>query len=125
MDVPTGEYTVTVTDFAGCEAEFNFFLTTSTRDLIPGLISLEVFPNPASVTEQVFVQFTSESNALRAVELSLLDISGKVLYARSHSVFMGKNIFYIPEGLLHGQMGLVVLRDKSGSGVMTRKVVFD
>jgi hypothetical protein len=125
VNIETGEYSVTVTDFAGCFVEFNFFVTTSVADPIPGVTSFEVFPNPVAASEQVFVRLTSERSDLRDVEVSVVDIAGKQVYMTHKEVIEGRNTYAIPNGLLRGQMGLIVLRDRDGSGVMTRKVIFE
>src|SRR5690606_12628449 len=40
----TGNYSLTVTDAVGCSAEFNFFLVSSTDDLLPGFTEVVVYP---------------------------------------------------------------------------------
>lgn len=71
-----GNYGLTVTDALGCMGEFNFFVGTSSVDLLPGLRSINVFPNPVKEKHALYVTIGSEPSLSMELVMRVLDIHG-------------------------------------------------
>ncbi len=77
-----GTYCVTVLDVNNCSADSCFIISTTAGIETQDLFVENVFPNPAS--ESVQIDFSSELNGI-SKNLSITDLSGKIVYNRSLS----------------------------------------
>ncbi len=79
-DLMAGNYQVTITDDAGCSRAFTFNvpLSTATPDQTRLSRQIRIFPNPASSSQAVFLQYTGESNS-PPVSVSLQNMVGQQL----------------------------------------------
>ncbi|MDX1478184.1 MAG: T9SS type A sorting domain-containing protein [Saprospiraceae bacterium] len=123
--LPTGEYSLTVTDFIGCSMVFDFFLTTSTSQPIAGLVGMEVFPNPARSGDALTVTVDNNWVSARNLRLALVDLHGRVLV--DHAVTLGpqKTSAALPVRSLAAGLYLVRLHDPADGGVHTVRVVLE
>ncbi len=93
--------------------------STSTYDLINGVNSWNVFPNPLSINDQLNVQFDLDQ-ALNA-NIELLSADGKVVFFKKTSLLKGlQTINLNTERLSHG---FYFVRVQSDQGTMMRKLI--
>ena len=99
VNAPAGDYTLIVTDGAGCTASVDFTLTetVANKDLASDFFT-EIFPNPASERAWLAVAFPKPLN----LYLNLCDASGKVLQAWTVKGVTEQNIPLDLKGLAAG-----------------------
>lgn len=76
QNLSPGTYCVTVSDCAGCKQEFcGTVKLNSMISNLPGLMGMDIFPNPVVNTLQVDMHF----DQVQKVALNLLDVQGKIV----------------------------------------------
>ena len=111
MGVPTGDYTVTVTDSQGCTGEFNFFVDFgSAAGEQAKQLGAAIVPNPSGSAGAVLV-IEKRSADMR---FAVLDALGRVVVAEQK---MAKERQPLPQGLAPGSY-IVVLKNGEGTAVL-------
>ncbi|MCC6723030.1 MAG: T9SS type A sorting domain-containing protein [Saprospiraceae bacterium] len=113
-DLPTGTYTVTVTDANGCTDDATLEVLSSTSNL-PELASLHIAPNPTNGFFFVDLAFF----APQQLDLSLLDVNGRLL--EHVNDFAAERAFRFD--LSNRPSGVYWLRMQVGSGLVTKRIV--
>jgi hypothetical protein len=106
-ELTSGTYTVTVTDASGCSAIFEFNVPNSVGIKDINNEEFEVFPNP---TKNI-LYLKSNSNANATTNISIVDVSGKMVLNENTSL-QGKNLQTIDlSELPRGVYFLLLTRD--------------
>lgn len=124
-ELEAGEYSVTITDFADCEAEFNFALTTSTVDPIRGLSDLNVYPNPVQKGSDIWLEFTLDRADIDDLLVELRDINGRQLSSRIEMVQPGSNRIRVTLSDVASQILLVSMTDRKTGRAVIRPIVVE
>jgi hypothetical protein len=94
INLPPGTYSVTVTDFGGCQ-------TTGSYSVLPGTVGIlsfsdindmSIYPNPA--TDFVNLKFNATSESV--ISIHVFDIAGKRIFNTINKNNIGENIVKIP-----------------------------
>lgn len=113
-DLPTGTYSVVVTDANGCSDEATVDVVSSVKG-IESLRSLVVSPNPTAGKFAVEVSF----NTVEQVKVSVMDVTGReILRMKDTAASQRFNL-----NLDNQPDGVYLLRVSASGGTVTRKVV--
>jgi hypothetical protein len=82
MNLGVGNYSLTVTDVLGCMAEYNFFLISSTDELLPGFNEITVFPNPLAENHDLNLVISRNAPAPQTLVITLHDAQGRTTQAQ-------------------------------------------
>ena len=117
-NLPPGEYSLTVTDAAGCSQVFTYTveLHVATSQVLGGAI-FEIFPNPVSAGRQIWLR--SEVAEAEVFTASLFDIYGRAVFAKNISPTGGLSSFEMPK--VAGTY-LFVLENEKGDRAIFRVV---
>ncbi len=85
--------------------------TTDISDIV------SYYPNPAG--EELLVKYISEGN--EAIEINVLDISGRELFAATINAVKGENDYYLQ--IAHIAPGVYLLNIKTEKGIISRKFI--
>lgn len=124
MNLGVGNYSLTVTDILGCSAEYNFFLISSTDDLLPGFSEITVFPNPIRGDDELYIQIIRKESETQSILLHLLDAYGRKIRTerfvlRSDKELLGCRLEGMPAGMLFMQLE----DEESGASILRRIVI--
>lgn len=113
IGVGTGEYTLLVTDAAGCTAEAGPFVVSnlSAADTPDWTGRVGVFPNPT--TGKLFVQLPLEPAAAE-VFLALYDVTGRQVLSQNH---LGKSLIALDLDQLVGGFYALSIRSAGQQGI--------
>jgi hypothetical protein len=123
MHLDPGNYSLTVTDVLGCTAEYNFFLISSTNELLPGFSEILVFPNPAMSGAELQISMHRAKAHEQLLEIRILDPQGRMITARQQRLQREKElvtvaIHDIPPGLY-----FIQFTDHASGGSLARKLI--
>lgn len=115
-NLPTGDYTVTVTDSQGCTGTFAFFVDFgSAAGEVANLFGASIVPNPSGGSGAKLVLGQPMPN----LKIRVVDQSGRVL---TSGLANGK-AFSLPNGLGPGTYR-VVIENRAGRAVLTWVIVY-
>ncbi len=112
-----GTYSVTITDAHGCTAEANTTIGTSSADELPGLVSINLFPNPNTGRFSLTAEFGESLEAT----VNVYNMLGQRVFQR---LVEGQQI-EVPVDITHHAAGTYLVELKAGDGRVVRKVVKD
>lgn len=116
-NIPMGVYSVTVSDANGC-SEVQAFNFNSINDEQDTKVEMKVFPNPVSSAQTLNVQITLTNTT--EGEISVMDITGAVMYSANRQLAQGLNSLQLPVGTLAG--GNYLVRFKAANANKTVRV---
>ena len=122
-DIPTGDYSVTVTDFAGCTSEFDFFVVSSLNNPIAGLDQVRIYPNPVAVPGTLVVRFSNSNPDLGNLILRVISTDGKMILAEEHSAMVGEQRFGVQLGDIARGMYFLTITDMATGNTIIESVV--
>jgi hypothetical protein len=124
MNMASGGYMLTVTDMLGCTAEFDFFLVSSTVDLLPGTSSIAIFPNPVLQGDQAQLQIIREYIALQDLRMQIWDTRGELRMQQNIILDGTENLIRIhPDGLAPGVYYVLLTDEQTGRSVVRRYLI--
>lgn len=112
--LPTGDYSVVVTDANGCTGMASVSVVSGTGD-IASLENLSISPNPTDGKFWVNLALST----IEPVQLTILDVTGKNIQQINENTAGGQFGF----DLSQQPAGVYLLKVSVGSGVMMRKIV--
>ena len=124
-NVPTGDYSVTITDQADCSRSFEFFISTSVSDPIAGIEELKVFPNPVASGSGLTVHFTNTRPDLTILECDLVNTNGQSISVVELEIVQGFNTMQMQIPGVASGLYLLVIREKENTGTLVRPVVVE
>jgi PKD repeat protein len=114
----TGDYTVTETDANGCTGTSAITTITITATINNvDQTGIDVYPNPTNGSLNVIIN----GNKNESMNISIADITGKLIYAELVNVIAGKNLYAID--LAKYKVGIYTLRAVSGESLITKKII--
>lgn len=111
-----GDYTVTVTDAAGCSVSKTYTFT-SVNDVL-NESSLKLFPNPANSSQAINLEFNAVKS--QAISIQLIDVSGKIISNIEKQIVVGNNNFKVDINGL--SKGVYILRLTGNDVNLSKKV---
>lgn len=116
-NVPSGSYTVTVTDSKGCTSTQTFVLT-GIREEQASLIGMKVYPNPATNASTVSLMVTLPENADATIEL--LNTNGQVIQLIRKEMITGQNFLLLNTDQLSA--GVYIVKFSGNGTVATQRL---
>lgn len=123
MNLDPGNYELTVTDLLGCTAEYNFFLISSTNDLLPGFSDVTVFPNPLARGNELNVSILRETGYPQSLMLRLQDTQGRIYLEQSVQLNLADEKLIVKSLDLPGGIYLVQMTDQISGASLVRRIV--
>jgi hypothetical protein len=124
MNLGVGNYGLTVTDVLGCTAEYNFFLISSTDDLLPGFSELTVFPNPLRGDGELHLQIIRKESETRSLLLHIRDAHGRIIQTERFVLRSDKELLRCRiEGMPAGMLFLQLEDEESGASILRRILI--
>ena len=100
-----------MTDAAGCEGQFDFFITTSTDDPIEGLANFRLYPNPVNAGDKLILEFENTLIERKQLTLSIINTSGGEMQSTQHQVFDGANTIQIEVSDMAPGVHMLMIKD--------------
>ena len=123
-NLETDEYSVTVTDFVGCSAVFDFFVVSGIHDPIEGVDAFSLFPNPGNDLGNISLLLETSSQLKNQLELSILDMQGRAVVEKyALDARTGRNIIRLPGVELAAGTYLVALTESTTGRSMVRRLL--
>ncbi len=115
-----GDYTVTITDGAGCQWVYAFTVDFEVAAIGTQPLNLQavIAPNPSSSHASLLL----ELQQAQAMTVIVSDVLGRTIHTEPAFFQAGKNSFALPEGLAAG-MYWVMVKDGAGKALVLRWVV--
>ncbi|HLF64836.1 MAG TPA: PKD-like domain-containing protein [Saprospiraceae bacterium] len=123
MNLDAGNYGLTVTDVLGCTAEYNFFLISSTEELLPGFNDVRVFPNPVSQGTTLNVLISREDVRPQLIFVGLRDVQGKTFHEGMVMLLREDEHLSFPVENLPGGIFFLQMTDESTGASLTRRFI--
>ena len=115
-DLPTGDYTVIVTDANGCTAEgMVSVISTGTQEL-SGIATIEIHPNPTSG----LLNLQIEMDQAETMDLRIMDVTGRTLIQQSYPQTTTLSQVF---DLSQFQNGVYLLQITTEEGTAAQKIV--
>lgn len=121
LNVPSGDYSLTITDEAGCQEVFNFFVDfmDAVSEEEVETIQAMIVPNPSSLNgAELWIDMAQKVE----INLQIFDALGRQVFAKSESVSADRSILPLPIDLAAG-VYWVVLKNEEGQTIALKWVV--
>jgi len=119
-NIPPGEYTLSITDAAGCEWIFTHTVSfeSAVEVLEKSGILVLIVPNPSAGDAALWLDLIQSQR----LEINVSDALGRVLYSKAGLFQAGEAVVELPEGLVAGVYWVRVV-DVYGNGLVIRWLV--
>ena len=116
MPLEVGNYTVEVTDAAGCEFTSEIFEVVTNTDNIEAVSRLAVSPNPFE--DKLMIQL--ETTEVLELNILIYDVQGKLVFEKT---MLANGAHTETLSLDSLQAGVYVMHFRTDDGEMTRKII--
>jgi hypothetical protein len=123
MNLDPGSYELIVTDVLGCTAEYNFFLVSSSEDLLPGFNEVTVFPNPISNSDVLNVSISRDAGPPQSMIMRLRDARGRIINEQFFELVLAEEKLILRPSNLSGGLYLLQISDQVTGASLVRRII--